>query len=369
MKVAIAHDYLTQRGGAERVVLSLCRAFPNAAVHTLLFDPKSTFPEFESVDVRVSPLNRVGVIRRNHRLGLPVMPLAASLMRIDADVVVASSSGWSHGFAVPNSTKKLVYCHNPPRWVYQTSEYLGGSAGGLANIVARSARTPLRRWDRAKAATVDLYLANSTVVSKRISCAYGVDAEILFPPVALRAEPRASAGFVANLAGQPFFLCVSRLLPYKNVDRVIGAAERVGVRVVVVGAGPERARLSGLVTGRTSLLSGLSDSELCWLYANCSAVVGASYEDFGLTPIEGAFFGKPAVVLGRGGYLDTVIDGVTGIHVPSPDIADLAAGMVESLGRPWDSGSIRAHAERFSEDHFIDVVRERAASLFSGLYD
>jgi len=350
-------------------VLSLCRAFPDATVHTLLFDPKSTFPEFDSVDVKVSPLNRVGVIRRNHRLGLPVMPLASSLMRIDADVVVASSSGWSHGFAVPSSTKKLVYCHNPARWVYQTSEYLGGSAGRLASVVARSAKGPLRRWDRAKARTVDLYLANSTVVSGRISRAYGIDAEVLFPPVGLRAKPHASAVLVDEFFDQPFFLCVSRLLPYKNVDRVIGAAEHVGVNVVVVGAGPESARLRGLATARTKLLSGLSDSELCWLYANCSAVVGASYEDFGLTPIEGAFFGKPAVVLGRGGYLDTVIDGVTGIHVPSPDMVDLAAGMLESLGRSWDSGNIRAHAEKFSEDHFIDVVRERVASLQSGAYE
>ena len=123
-RVAIAHDYLTQRGGAERVVVSMLRAFPEATVHTLIYNPDTTFPEFRDATVVTSPINRVGAFRRDHRAALSVMPWAVSQMHIDADVVIASSSGWAHGMST--SGRKLVYCHAPARWLYQRDRYLGG---------------------------------------------------------------------------------------------------------------------------------------------------------------------------------------------------------------------------------------------------
>lgn len=137
-RVAIAHDYLTQRGGAERVVLSMLEASPDATVHTTLYDPEGTFPEFRDVDIRVSPLNRVGPLRRHHRAALPFLPFASSALRIDADLVIASSSGWAHEF--PTTGHTLVYCHAPARWLYQSERYLGGDPGALADR-ARAART------------------------------------------------------------------------------------------------------------------------------------------------------------------------------------------------------------------------------------
>ena len=122
-RVAIAHDYLTQRGGAEKVVLSMSRAFPDAPIYTLLYDRENTYPEFANRDVRVSSLNRIGPLRRNHRAALPVLPFAASSLRIDADVVLTSSSGWAHGFGTRG--RKLVLCHTPAHWLYVRDEYLG----------------------------------------------------------------------------------------------------------------------------------------------------------------------------------------------------------------------------------------------------
>ena len=116
-QVAIAHDYLTQRGGAERVVLAMLRAFPGATVHTLLYDPEGTFPEFREAHVVTSPLNRLGPLRRDHRLALPLLAPSFSRLEIAADVVVCSSSGWSHGARVEG--RKVVYCHTPARWLYQ----------------------------------------------------------------------------------------------------------------------------------------------------------------------------------------------------------------------------------------------------------
>ena len=122
-RIAIAHDYLTQRGGAERVVLSMARAFPESPIYTTLYEPELTYPEFTDLDIRVSRLNAIGVLRRNHRLALPVLSLASSMINIDADIVVVSSSGWAHGFSTRG--RKLVYCHSPARWLYQRETYLG----------------------------------------------------------------------------------------------------------------------------------------------------------------------------------------------------------------------------------------------------
>src|SRR5437868_3905298 len=122
MRVAIVHDYLTQRGGAERVVLSMLKAFPKALVYTSLYDPNSTFQEFRNIEVRTLPIDRIGTLRRNHRLALPLLAPAFSQLKVDADVVICSSSGWAHG--VKTDARKVVYCYTPARWLYQPDRYL-----------------------------------------------------------------------------------------------------------------------------------------------------------------------------------------------------------------------------------------------------
>ena len=259
--VAVAHDYLTQRGGAERVVLTLVRAFPGAPLHTTLYDPEATYPDFAGVDVRTSPLNRVAALRRDHRLALPLLAPASSRMRIDADVVVASSSGWAHGF--DTDARTIVYCHNPARWLYQTDEYLGGAAWRSPVGPPLLALRPfLRRWDRTRADRVDVYLANSRVVQRRIRATYGRDAELLPPPHGMDASARLEA--VPDLEDwEPgYALVVSRLLPYKNVDAVIEAVRGTSRRLVVVGRGPEEARLRATLPDNVRLLGGLSDAQL-----------------------------------------------------------------------------------------------------------
>ena len=181
-RVAIAHDYLTQRGGAERVVLALMRAFPDAEVHTLLYDADGTFPEFRDARVVTSPLNRIAPLRRHHRAALPLLAAAASRMTVDADVTVVSTSGWAHGFDVRG--RSVVYCHNPARWLYQGEDYLGGRSRSLAGLVLGALAPRLRRWDRAAMLGHDTYLVNATVVRERVRAAYDIDASVVFPPTA-----------------------------------------------------------------------------------------------------------------------------------------------------------------------------------------
>ncbi|QNF93448.1 glycosyltransferase [Janibacter sp. YB324] len=363
-RVAIAHDYLTQRGGAERVVLALLRAFPDATVHTTLYDPDGTFPEFRDVDIRVSPLNRVGLLRRHHRAALPVLAFASHWLRIDADLVVASSSGWAHGF--PTTGRKLVYCHAPARWLYQSERYLGGdprrSPRGLALMVLRG---PLRRWDRLATATADAYLANSHVVRERILEAYDIEAEVLPPPFAVHATGELESVDEAVELGAGYHLVVSRLLPYKNVDQVVKAFRGLPERLLVVGAGPLLEQLREAAPDNVRIATNLDDAQMRWAYAHARALVAASHEDFGLTPLEAGAFGRPTLALRAGGYLDTIAEGVNGAFFDEPTAAAIRAAVVADRDVVWDEAAIRAHVEAFSPDRFVERVRAAAARLAS----
>lgn len=355
--VAIAHDYLTQRGGAERVVLALTRIFPGAPIYTTLFDPAGTFPEFSKLDVRPSPLNRVRALREHHRRALLALPVAASRTTIDADVVIASSSGWAHGFGTTGV--KLVYCYTPARWLYQSERYLGESSGIAARAVLAAAKPLLVGWDRRAAKTADRYLAISTEVSGRIHTAYGRESTVVPAPHSMDpAGPRrslAELGIPEDARG--FFLCLSRLLPYKNVDRVIAAFGGIpDRRLIVVGAGPEERRLAEGLPANVTMVKDLSEAQVRWLYARCRAVVSASHEDFGLTPLEAAAFGAPSVVLRGGGFLDTVVEGATGVFFDEPTAESVRAAIDRSETIDWDAALIRRHAARFSESVFADTV-------------
>ncbi|MFV2144766.1 glycosyltransferase [Isoptericola sp. G70] len=361
--VVLAHDYATQRGGAERVALAMTRAFPCAPVLTTLYDPDGTFPEFADVDLRTSRLNRWGVLRRHHRLALPWLAGAIDAQVVEADVLLASSTGWAHGYRGAGRT--VVYCHAPARWLYQRARYLSGQDGrsmperaraGLARAALDVLTPRLRRWDADAAARADLYLANSSVTRDAVRAVYGIEAEVVPPPPAMMpaGEERPVDGLEPG-----FLLCVARLLPYKNVDVLVRAARLVGgPRLVVVGEGPDRARLERMAGDAAVTFTGrVDDAELRWLYRHCALLLAASYEDFGLSPLEAAAFGRPAVVLGAGGYLDTVVDGVTGRHVAANAPEQFAAATDEALRASWSPDALRRHVRSFSQERFADRLR------------
>ncbi len=352
--IALVHDYLTQRGGAERVVLSLSRAFPDAAIHTSVYEAASTFPEFEAKHIVPAPMNRIALVRRRHRLGLPLYGAMFSRMVVDAEVAICSSSGWAHRAHVTG--RKIVYCHAPARWLYQAEAYMGGSRrAGLFEPF----RKVLARSDARAAASADVYLTNSRAVSARIRDLYGIAAEVVAPPHSLGADgPRQQ---VDGIDGG-YFLCVSRLLPYKNVASVVGAFASLPHQLVVVGDGPVARSLRASATKNVRFLAGVTDAELRWLYASAQAVVAASFEDYGLTPVEASAFGTPSVVLRWGGFLDTVVEDKTGVFFDEPAPAPIAAAVRRLLADPPEAHVVLAHAEGFSEDAFVSRVREVAGA-------
>lgn len=357
--VALVHDYLTQRGGAERVILALAEAFPAAPIYTSLYRPEGTFPEFRSCDIRVSALNSVPVFRRQHRLALPLFAPVFSATRVDAGVTVCSSSGWSHGASVTG--RKVVYCHAPARWLYQRERYLSGMSRSVG-LALRALGPSLRRWDRHAAASADRYLVNSRFIKEQVAAIYGIDAEVVYPPVAFDPSgPQLPAGGV----DPGFFLCVSRLLAYKNVAAVTAAFRRLpDQRLVVVGDGPMAAELKATAPANVSFMGTVDDARLRWFYLNCQALIAASYEDFGLTPIEAAACGRPTVALRWGGFLDTIVPGTSGVFFDQPEPESVACAVEELAARSWDPEHLRAHAEGFSTARFVTrlqgVVGEEA---------
>jgi len=357
-RVVIAHDFLTQRGGAERVVLAMHRAFPDAAVVTAAYDPDGTYPAFAEVDVRTLPIGRLSLFRNDHRKAFPLLPAAWSSARVDADVVLCSSAGWAHG--VRTGAPRLVYCYTPPRWLYRfadVSDDIGRFTRRAAHLVAPA----YRAWDRQAARSATRYLGISTEVCRRIRSVYGIEPGLLFPPTTLDVT-----GPCEPVAGvEPgHVLTVSRLLAYKNVEAIVAAFRRLpGERLVVAGSGPLHERLAASAPANVTFVGAVSDEQLRWLLAQCRLVVAAGFEDFGLTPIEAAAAGRPTVAIRWGGHLDTVDEGVTGVFAAEPTEASLAAAIAEALARPWDGSRLRSHAAEFGVDRFVAALRSEVEAV------
>lgn len=346
-RVVIAHDYLTQRGGAERVVLDLLRAFPGSRLVTSVWHRGQTFPEFEQYDVQTLWPDKVPLFRADPRRAFPFLARAWEKHLIsDADVVVCSSSGWAH--RVGTSAPKVVYCHNPARWFYQPDDYLQALPPWARDQFARLTRS-LRESDARAAHSASAYLVNSRVVAARVESAYGIRAQIVPPPRGV--DPLGEQEPVPGV--EPgFLLTVGRSRGYKNTEVVIAAiCDLPGERLVCVG---ERAESDA----STTYLTDLSDAQMRWLYANAFALVAVANEDFGLTPVEAQAFGIPTVALRAGGYLDSTLEGVTGVYVDTATPADVAAGVRAARSTGWDAEAIRRAGDRYAPETFRNRVSD-----------
>jgi glycosyltransferase involved in cell wall biosynthesis len=355
-KVVIVHDYLTQRGGAERVVLDLLRAFPNARLVTSCWEPSKTYSEFADYDIQTLWTNRIRAFRRDPRRAFAFLAKAFSRHTIaDADVVLCSSSGWSH--RVTTSAPKIVYCHNPARWLYQPQDYLAGMRPWLRSRFI-DWTVGLRRSDAAAAREATRYIVNSTAVAGRVHNAYGIDATVVAPPRGLSPE----GPHVAAAGIEPgFFLTVGRARGYKNTDVVCEAlASMAGERLVVVGGLP-----AGSWPDKITGLTGVTDEQMRWLYSNSAGLVAVAHEDFGLSPVEAQAFGIPSVVLRAGGYLDSTVEHVTGVYVDEPTPVAVVEGIVALRARSWSPSAMRRYGRRYAPETFAERLQTIVEDVLS----
>lgn len=341
-----------QRGGAERGLLSMLKAAPRARVLAAFYRPEACYPEFGHVEVETLTLDRFPPLRNHHRLALPLLAPAISRWEVDADVVICGTSGWAQG--VRTEGRKVLYFYALTRWIYEVDAYLRGK-GPVTRAATTAMRPSLERWDRRTVASAHRYITEGTVMRDRLREIYGIDAEIIPLPHTLDVSgpQRPVSGVEPG-----FFLCAARLMSYKNVDATIEAfRQRPSDRLVVAGDGPEEARLRAMAPANVSLIGVADDDELRWLYASCAAVISAAYEPFGLTPVEGAAFARPSVVLRGGGFVDTVIEGETGLFFENPAPDEIARAIERFWRESFDPEHIRTHAQQYEESIFIERIR------------
>lgn len=354
MRVALVHDYLTQFGGAERVLQALMELYPNAPVFTLVHDPERLRAAIDVRRLRTSFLQRLPGARSYHRYFPLLMPLAVEQFDLSQyDVVLSASHSFGKGVITGPHTLHISYCFTPTRYVWDNShKYVREfSRNAVFQQFAPLALSYVRLWDYFASQRVDTYVTLSKYVARRIKKYYGRTATVIAPPVDVNR-------FSVSKQPGDYYLVVSRLLPYKRVDLAISACEKLGRSLKVVGTGPELNDLKRQAGRYTEFLGFVSDSELPALYAGAKALLFPQEEDFGITTLEAAASGKPTLAYRAGGALETIIEHKTGLFFAEQETASLMAAMEQCETHHWEPSEIRRHAEKFKRDNFLQQMEE-----------
>jgi glycosyltransferase involved in cell wall biosynthesis len=292
-----------------------------------------------------------------YRNYLPLFPSAIESMTFDEyDLVLSSSHCVAKGARARPDALHICYCHTPMRYVWDMyDEYFGKGRAGLPTRAAMSMVRPyLRRWDVRTSDRVSRYIANSRFVAERIRRIYNRSAEVIHPPVE-------TSRFQVSEKDEGYFLVVGALVPYKKVDLAVRAFAQLGETLLVVGTGPEEDRLKAPHSGaakNVEFLGWQNDEEVAALYAGCRALVFPGVEDFGIVPVEAMASGKPVIAFGKGGVLDTVVEGKTGVFFREQSVDSLSAVVRSFRPEMFDPHAIRAHAEQFDRKVFVQRVEE-----------
>jgi glycosyltransferase involved in cell wall biosynthesis len=349
LKVALVHDYLNQRGGAERVFAHIARAYPEAPVYTALYDPRRTGDLVSPSRVRTSYLAKIPGANCYFRYLAPLYPRAFEHFDLsDYDTIISSTTAWAKGVVVPPGAVHVCYINTVSRFLFAYDSYVGGL--GVRSL-ARPFVRRLAQWDTRAAARPTQFVANSHNVARRIKRYYGRDALVLHCPVDV---DRFSIG--AGNGG--YFFIASRLLPYKRIDLAIQAAKLANVPLLVAGSGPAEHALRELARGTTTTMLGfISDERVNELLGNELAAILPGEEDYGLVPLEAAACGRPAIAFRAGGALETIVEGETGEFFDDATPEALAARLRAFDQGRYDAQRLREHAQHFSPERFIAQLR------------
>jgi glycosyltransferase involved in cell wall biosynthesis len=366
-RVAVVHDWLDTYAGSERALAGILSLWPKADLYTLVdYLPPADRGFLEGHRITTSFLQQLPLARRHFRKYVPLMPRAIESFDLAGyDMVVSSAHAFAKGIRTRPGQYHLCYCYTPMRYAWaMQGEYLRafGLGGGPAGWLARRELAKLREWDRAAASRVTDIVAISRYVAGRIREAYGRDAPVIYPPVDVEA-------FTPRDAKDAFYVVVSRLVPYKRVDAVVEAFRRMpGRELVVIGEGPQRAMLEQGKPANVQLLGHASHEVVVDHLRRARAFVFAGEEDFGIAPVEALACGTPVIALGRGGLLETVVEGESGVFFPepAPEAIVQAVERFEALAPAIAAGRCREQALKFSAATFRERFREFAENAWLG---
>lgn len=355
MRIAIVHDYLTHMGGGERVLTALAAAFPDAPIFTLVHDTSAVVLPVDPRRIRTSFLQKFPGARRSHRyFPLALMPLAVEQFDLSSfDVILSNTHSFGKGVLVPASTLHISYCMTPTRYAWDGShKYVRDfSSSTLFQKFAPTAISYMRIWDYAASARVHSYITLSAYVAKRIRKYYGRTATVLYPPVDVQKfSPSDQTG--------SYYLVVSRLVPYKRVDIAMMAANALGVPLRIAGTGPELQQLISQAGPTVNFLGFVPEHDLPALYRNARALLFPQEEDFGITPLEAAASGVPTIAYRAGGALETIYDGITGMFFAEQNTQSMVSAIQQFEKMSWNKAAIVRHAQTFSQERFINEIRE-----------
>src|SRR5271168_1708251 len=358
MQIAVVHDYFTQMGGAERVAEELARMLPSASLYSTVAMPHLMPPGLAGRQVETSWMQHLPSMQRHYRLYFLLYPLAVRSLDLSRfDLVISSSSGYAKGVRTNRNALHVCYCHTPMRWAWSFASYSSQETQGAARrLLLPPMMRALRKWDERASNYPDHFVANSKTVAARIQRAYGRTAEVIHPPVDVdRFHPSAEQ--------EDYYLVLARLVSYKRIDLAIDACSVLGRRLLVMGDGPDRARLMAKAGPTIQFLSYVSDAEVEHYAARCRALIFPGEEDFGMAPLEVAAAGRPTIAYRAGGAKETIVDGVTGVFFDRQEPAYLARAIERCEQVEWSAQTLRRYAEGFGIDVFQSRFRQFLARV------
>lgn len=354
MKILIAHYWLLSMRGGEKVVEALCEMYPGADIFALVADKSALSPQIASHTIHTSFLQRLPGVSRYYTSLLPLFPMA--LESFDAspyDLIISTESGPAKGIVPRPDAVHVCYVHSPMRYLWDHYHAYRREAGFLTRLAMPLFATSLRVWDTSTALRVDVFAANSRHIANRIMRYWRRSATVVHPPVA-------TADFDMTDERGDFYLAAGQLVGYKRFDLAVEAFTRMGKRLIVIGTGPETKRLKKRAGPTVTIMGHQPFPILKDHMARCRALVFPGEEDFGIIPVEVMASGRPVIALGRGGALETVVDGTTGVLFHDQSVDGVRAGVdaFEAMEDTFDPVAIRAHALQFDTQRFKREMRQ-----------
>jgi glycosyltransferase involved in cell wall biosynthesis len=346
MKVALVHDWLLAKRGGEKVLAELCDLFPEAPIYTLIYLENDTMQIFKSKRIYTSICQKFPFIKKYYRYLLPFYPTIIEQFNLsNYDIVISLSHCVAKGVITPPHCYHISYCFTPMRYIWdQYWQYFPKNS--IYNILTKSfIFNYLRIWDVISSQRVNLFIAISNFVASRIKKYYNREAKVVYPPIDTRF-------FVPSNDESNFFLIVSALVPYKNIRIAIEAFNEVNLPLKIIGQGPQKRLLKKIARKNIEFIDWVNDEKLKNYYQNCRALIIPNEEDFGLVSLEAQACGKPVIVYSKGGALETIIQGQTGLVFGNASKYDIINTLKDFEKIHFDKSLIRKHAENFSRDSF-----------------